>query len=133
MKPQVLAMPDDIATLVRIPLARLGLDPSDVTDDMVMCSLDYEDGTVVSMIVMCTAERGWFNRIKPVISLSFAELDANTRVVKVHFNETIPVPTGPSDLQFLVRFAAKVRATAWALAVTGGMGECLSLPGRPSV
>ena len=133
MKPQVLAMPDYIALLVRTPLARLGLDPSDATDDMVMCPLEYEDGTVVSIVVMCTAERGWFNRIKPVVSLSFVELGDNTKAMKVHLNETMAVPTGPSDLQFLTRFAAKIRATAWSLAVTGGMGECLSLPGRPAV
>lgn len=132
MKPQVLNMPDYIAKLVRGSLAQLGLESSDATDDMIMCPLIYESGATVSIIVMCTTERGWFNRIKPTISLSFVTLDGDTRATTVHFNETMSLPTGPSDLQFLLRFAATVRAAAWTLAVIGGMGECISLPGRPS-
>jgi hypothetical protein len=132
MKPHALAMPAYIASLVRTPLERMGLDPSDVTDDMIICPLVYEDGTVVSIVVMCTTQRGWFNRIKSVASLSFVELDEHARILKMHFNENMPLPTGPDDLPFIMRFAAKVRATAWALALTGNIGECLSLPGRPA-
>ena len=130
MKPQALAMPAHIASLTQTALGSMGLDPSDVIDDMVICRLQYEDGTVVSIVVMYTTQLGWFNRIKAVVSLSFVELDEHTSIAKVRFNETVPLPTGPNDLPFIMRFAAKVRATAWALAVTGNIGECLSLPGR---
>lgn len=130
MKLQALEMPGYVAALVRTPLARMGLEPSEVTDDMIMCQLDYESGAVVTIIVMCTTERGWFNRIRPVVSLSFVELDENTRAVKVHFNETMPVPTGPDDLQFYLRFGAKIKAIAYTLAITGNLGKCDSLPRR---
>lgn len=130
MTNRALAMPAYIADLVRMPLARLGLDPSDAADDVVTCLLTYEDGSELTVVVMCVGQRGWF-REKAVLLVSVAELDQNTRATRVHFRETMPVPKGPHDLQFAIQFSAKVRAIAWSLAATSGMGECVSLPGRP--
>ena len=130
MRQQALAIPLFVAVLVRTQLQSMGLMPDDVTDDMILCRLDYEQGSV-SIIVMYTTEHRWFRRAKPVVSLSLVEQDENTRAVKVHFNETMPIPSGSSDLQFSLRFAAKIKAMAWALAATTNLGECASLPGRP--
>ena len=54
-----LAMPDYIADLVHMPLIRLGLDTFS-GDDLITCPLTYEDGTELSMAIMCVANRGWF-------------------------------------------------------------------------
>jgi hypothetical protein len=127
---QALAMPDYVAQLVRLPLARMNLEPSEVEGDIVSCPLLYEDGTMLSLVVLCVSERGWF-REKPMLVLSIVALDQNTRAVRIYCRETISAPTGPSDLPFMIRLSAKVRANAWTLAVTEKMGECVSLPGRP--
>lgn len=60
MTNRALAMPAYIADLVRMPLARLGLDPSDADDDVVTCLLTYEDGSELTVVVMCVGQRGWF-------------------------------------------------------------------------
>lgn len=132
MKQQALAIPLFVAALVRTQLQSMRLLPNDVTDDMILCRLDYEHGSA-SIIVMYTTEQRWFRRTKPVVSLSLVEQDSQTRAVKVHFNETTPIPSGPNDLQFSLRLAVKIRAMAWALAATTNMGECVSLPGRPHI
>jgi hypothetical protein len=131
MTTRALAMPAYVAELVRLPLARLGLDASSAEEDMITCPVSYENGSTLSVVILCVAKRGWFNREKTMLLVSFVELDASTRVVQTFSNELMAIPTGQSDLLFTVRLAAKIRATAWSLAATTGMGECLDLPGRP--
>lgn len=132
MTNRALAMPEYVAQLVRMPLTRMKLGPSEAVDDIVSCSLVYENGTVLSLVVMCIAKRGWF-RETPMLLVSIVELDDNTRVVQVHSRETMAVPTDPDDVPFVLRFTAMVRAMAWTLAATSNIGECVSLPGRPAV
>ena len=57
MKTRALAMPQYVANAVRMPLVRMGLQPSEAQDDLVSCPLEYEDGTVLSLILMCIAKR----------------------------------------------------------------------------
>jgi hypothetical protein len=130
MTTRALAMPEYVAQLIRLPLARMKLEPSEAEDDIVSCSLLYANGTVLSLVVMCIAKRGWF-REKPMLVVSIVELDANTRAVQVHSRETMAVPTDPNDVPFMIRFVAMVRASAWTVAAISSMGECVSLPGRP--
>lgn len=129
MNSRALAMPEYVAELVRLTLVRLSLHPEPLQDDMVTCSLSYENGTVISLVVMCVAERRWF-RERPAVLVSFVELDQDTRATKVYHTETLTAPTGPGDFPFILHLATKVRARAWTLAVTAGLGECLDLPGR---
>lgn len=129
MTNRALAMPEYVAQLIRLPLARMKLEP-DAKDDIVSCSLVYENGVVLSLVVVCVAKRGWF-REKPMLIVSIIELDDNTRAVQVHSRETMAVPTDPDDLPFVLRFTSMVRAMAWTVAGTSNMGECVSLPGRP--
>lgn len=129
MTNRALAMPDYVAQLIRMPLARMRLTPSEAEDDIVSCSLVYENGTVLSLLVMCIGKRGWF-REKPMLAVSIIELNDDTGTVKVHSSETTDVPTDSSDLPFTLRLTAMVRAMAWTVASVSGMGECVSLPGR---
>ena len=120
-----LAMPDYVARLVRMPLAQMNLEPSDLEDDIVSCSLLYESGDVLSLVVMCIAKRGWF-RDKPMLVVSAVTMEGTPRTVKVHFRETMDLPTSPSDLLFTTRLSAKVRAIAWTISATSNMGKCLA-------
>jgi hypothetical protein len=131
MTTRALAMPEYVAQLIRLPLARMKLEPSEAEDDIVSCSLLYENGSVLSLVVMCIAKRGWF-REKPMLVVSIVALDETTRAVQVHSSETIAVPTDANDVLFMIRLVAMVRASAWTVAATSNMGECLSLPGRPT-
>lgn len=130
MTNRALTMPAYIARLITMPLKRMGLQPSEAQDDLISCPLQYEDGTVLSLVVMCIAKRRWF-REKPALVISAVTLEGSPRTVTVHLSETMDAPIGPDDLPFAVRLSAKVRAIAWTIAATGAMGECVSLPGRP--
>ncbi|RWK60688.1 hypothetical protein [Mesorhizobium sp.] len=130
MTNRALVMPDYVAELAKLCLAQLGLVPSDEHKDIITASLHYEDGTELSVIVMCLAQRSWF-REKPTVAVSIAKLDASMRATEIHLQEVMPVPYGPSDLQFLLALNTNIRAMAWAVAAVGGMGECVELP-RPS-
>lgn len=128
MKTRALAMPEYVAELIRLPLERMNLGPSQ-DNDIISCSLSYESGGVLSLVVMCIGLRRLF-RETPTLVISIVELDDNTRAVRVHSKETMPVPTGPDDLPFVLRFSALVRAMAWTLGATSNVGECISLPKR---
>jgi hypothetical protein len=130
MTNRALAMPDYVAQLIQLPLARMKLEPSEAEDDIVSCSLLYENGAVLSLVVMCVAKRGWF-REKPMLVVSIVELDEHTRAVQVHSRETMAVPTDPDDVLFVLRLTSMIRAMTWTVAATSNMGECISLPGRP--
>lgn len=128
MTTRALAMPDYVADLIVTTLNRMRLEPI-YEEDFISCGLLYEDGTALELIVMCVAKRRWL-RERPLLTLSAISRGNLTRAVQVHLRDTMDVPDGPNDLQFMVRLVAKVRATAWSLAETSRMGECLSLPGR---
>lgn len=130
MTDRVLTMPKYVARLITMPLERMGLQPSESQDDLISCPLRYEDGSVLSLVVMCIAKRGWF-RETPALVISAVTLEGSPRTAMVHFRDTMDYPTGPDDLPFAVRISTKIRAIAWTIAATGDMGECLSLPGRP--
>ena len=129
MTTRALAMPEYIAQLIRLPLVRMRLQPSEAEEDVINCSLLYENGTVLSLVAICIAKRGWF-RERPLLVVSIVKLDDNTRAVQVYYKETMAVPTDPDDVPFTLRFTAMVRAMAWTVAATSNMGECVSLPGR---
>lgn len=130
MTHRALAMPGYVAQLIRMPLARMKLEPSEAQDGTVSCSLLYGNGAVLSLVVMCIAQRRWFGE-KPMLVTSIVGLDDNTRAVQVHSRETMALPAEPDDIQFVLRFTAMVRAMAWTLAATRNVGECVSLPERP--
>jgi hypothetical protein len=50
---RALAMPEYVARLIRMPLARMKPEPSEAGDDIVSCSLIYENGAALSLVVMC--------------------------------------------------------------------------------
>ncbi|MER9160063.1 hypothetical protein [Mesorhizobium sp. M0715] len=122
-----LVMPDYVAQLAKLGLSQLGLIPSDEHKDVITASLRYQDGTQLSLIVMCIAQKGWL-REKPMVSVAIAKLDARMRSTDIYLREVMPVPYGPSDLKFLLALSANIRAMAWTVAATAGMGECLELP-----
>ena len=131
MNTKTLSMPEHVAALLALTLVRLGLPSPDTSEDAVSVPLKYEDGTELSVLILCVAQHRWLRRERPMILLSVAELDSTTRAVQVFARELMPLPQGPDDFPFMVRLAAKIRAIAWSIAATSGFGECVSLPGRP--
>ncbi|TIQ28738.1 MAG: hypothetical protein E5X48_31000 [Mesorhizobium sp.] len=125
-----LVMPDYVAELVKLCLTQLGLNPSDEHKDVITGPLRYQDGTELSVVVMCMAQKGWF-REKPMVSVAIAKLDASMRATDIYLREVMPVPYGPSDLQFLLALNTNIRAMAWTVAATAGLGECLEPPRSP--
>lgn len=131
MTNQALAMPNYVTQLLTMQLTRMGLQPH-AEADTVTCTLLYEDGSALSLIVLCVAKRRWLREC-PMLALTIASYDEGTRATDFYFNELMDVPSGPTDLRFTVVLASKVRAMAWSLAASGNRGKCLSLPGRPAV
>lgn len=130
MTHRALVMPDSVSELARLCLTQLGLVPSVEHKDIITASLRYGNGTELSVIVMCLAQRTWF-REKLTVAVSIAKLDASMKPTEIYLREMMPVPYGRSDLQFLLALNTNIRAMAWTIAATAGMGECTSLPGRP--
>ncbi|TPM99530.1 hypothetical protein [Mesorhizobium sp. B2-1-3A] len=122
-----LVMPDYVAELVKLCLTQLGLYPSDEHKDVITAPLRYQDGTELSVVIMCMAKKGWF-REKPMVSVAIAKLDASMRATDIYLREVMPLPYGPSDLPFLLALNTNIRAMAWTVAATAGLGECLELP-----
>lgn len=122
-----LVMPDYVTELVKLCLTQLGLNPSDEYKDVITAPLRYQDGTELSVVIMCMAQKGWF-REKPMVSVAIAKLDASMRATDIYLREIMPVPYGPSDLRFLLTLNTKIRAMAWTVAATAGMGACSELP-----
>lgn len=121
-------MPSYIADLIHMPLTRMGLDPFR-GDDMITCSLMYEDGTELGAAFMCVSQRRWF-RQRMVLMVSLVHVDHDTGAVTVHTRNTVECPTGPHDLEFVLLVPKLVSVIAWTQAARGTMGECLDLP-RP--
>ncbi|MGO4638973.1 hypothetical protein AB4Z43_11095 [Mesorhizobium sp. 2RAF45] len=121
-----LVMPDYVAELVKLCVTQLGLNLSDEHKDVITAPLRYQDGTELSVVIMCMAQKGWF-REKPMVSVAIAKLDASMRATDIYLREVMPVPYGPSDLQFLLALNTNIRAMAWTIAATAGLGECLEL------
>lgn len=130
MTTRVLVMPSYVNELVKMPLVRLGLNPSDAENDIVTCPLRFENGTKLSLVIICAAEKGWF-REKPVVWVSVAELDSNTRASKVYSRDSITYPSSPNDVLFTHKLSVKVRATVWSLVAIPEVGRCIDIQGPP--
>src|SRR5690349_21460696 len=100
MTSTALVMPHYIAELIELCLTRLGLNASAEHKDIITAPLRYEDGTELSVVIMCMTQKGWF-RQKPMVSVAIAKMDVGMRATEFYIWEMMPVPDGPSDLQFL--------------------------------
>lgn len=121
----LIEMPSYVAELITAPLRRMALDPF-IGDNLVTCPLLYEDGTELSFSVICMKRTSWFRSSSEVV-VSLVHLDDRTKHVEVFFRDVIPFPTGPHDFPFSVRISSLMRAMAWAVARTAGMGVCVDL------
>lgn len=127
MTNSALVMPDYVAELVKLCVTQLGLNPSDEHKDVITAPLRYQDGTELSVVIMCMAQKGWF-REKPMVSVAIAKLEASMRATDIYLREVMPVPYGPSDLQFLLALNTNIRVMAWTIVASAGLGEFLELP-----
>jgi hypothetical protein len=109
-------------------LTLIGLQPR-TQNDITICPLTYEDGSALSLLTMCIAKRGWFTET-PMLVISIAALDENTRVVQVYFKELMAVPVNDSDVPFLLRYGTMVKAMLVTHAKISNMGKLLNLRTR---
>ena len=128
MKHRALAMPEYVAKLTSLSLSLIGLQP-ETNEDVIICPLIYEDGSVLSLITVCVAKRGWFKET-PMLALSLAQLDEDTRAVTVYFKQLMTVPSDDSDLPCMLRYSAMVEAMLETHAKLGEMGKLLNLQRR---
>jgi len=96
---------------------------------MIICPLHYEDGTSLSLVTMCIAKRGWLYE-KAMVALSLVNLDENTRVVEVYFKQLMVFPSDDTDVQFLMRYGAMVKAMLVTHAKVSNMGKLVNLQRR---
>ena len=129
MTTRALAMPDYVVTLTSMQLTLIGLQPSEVQNDMIVCPLLYEDGGSLSLVTMCIAKRRWLYE-KAMVALSLVHLDENTRTTQVYFKELLPAPVDDSDLPFLMRYGSMVKAMLLTHAKTSDMGRLLNVRKR---
>lgn len=130
MTTHALAMPPPTKQLIILQLTTMGLDVSNPQREILVSPLSFEDGTVLLLVIMCASKRSWFTE-KPLLAIAVMSASNDMRPSKIYSRETMPMPSSPNDVQFMLRLAAKVTATVWSLAAVLDIGECVSLPGRP--
>ena len=130
MKQNALVMPAHVAKLITFTALKLGLTPSALEEDMITCPITYDGGTSLIVVVMCIGRRGWL-RQKAFVSVSLIASVPSARTNRVLSTDNITYPTDPHDIRFTVRLGSMIRASAWSVGISEGLGECLDLPGRP--
>lgn len=126
-----LQMPTDVAELIRWSMTRIGLQPVHDGADALVYDLEYEAGLTISVLLMCVSQHRWFRRPEQLIRVRFVEYDEQSQTMTDHIVRSLTCPMDSNDIRFAVELGSCIRAGGWALAVTLGMGECMSLDARP--
>lgn len=131
MTSRALAMPDHVATLTDQSLTLIGLQP-ETLNDVTVCPLLYEDGSALSLVTMCIAKRGWFYE-KPMLTVSLVGIDEETKIVKVYLKQLMVPPIDDTDVQFLMRYGAMVKAMLGTHSRSSNMGKLVNLRRRATI
>lgn len=123
-------MPDSTASLVGMCLERLELTPFQLDGDAIMFGLKYEDGSEPIFMIRSAVQIGMFRK-KPVVAIIAASANQDMSLRKVYLKTFMRAPMHKSDVLFMAELAMHVKTTAWAIAATEDMGECLHFAARP--
>lgn len=125
MKTYPLSMPRWVAELITLPMHQLGLTVTAIEQNVISCPINYEDGTEVSVLISCVARKRFLIQDAKFVSVTFAIMGSEYEVRRILHQDTMALPANSSDISFVFKLSAKVRAIGWSLAGTTEMGRCV--------
>ena len=132
MKYERMTMPDSTASLIWMALEQLELQPFKLDSETVVFGVQYEDGSEPIFMVRSVVQATWFRR-HPGVVIVAAAANEDMSLGKVFLQTFMRAPKHASDKQFVAELAMHIKSTAWAIAGTEDMGECVDFPGRPAI
>lgn len=125
-------MPDSTANLVWMALEQLELQPFKLDSETVVFGVKYEDGSEPIFMVRSVVQTAWFCR-HPGVVIVAAAANEDMSLDKVFLQTFMRAPKHASDTRFVAELAMHIKSTAWAIAGTEDMGECVDFPGKPPI
>ncbi|WP_417583070.1 hypothetical protein [Pelagibacterium sp.] len=126
-----MTMPNSTARLIWSSLERLELRPRRLDGETIVFATRYQDGTEVALMIRSIVQTSLFRR-SPAIAVVAASANQDWSMREVYLKTCISAPRNPDDLLFTAKLAIEIKSTAWAIAATGDMGDCLQFPGSPN-
>ncbi len=130
MKYERMKMPDGTAQLIYMSLDMLEVESFEMDEATIIFDVKYEGGVTLTFMVRTVRQQGLFQK-KPAVAIIATSLDEHMVVCKVHLRTFMRQPKHRSDVQFITEIGMHIKSTAWAIAATEGIGECVTFPGRP--
>lgn len=125
-------MPNSTSRLIWTFLERMELKPHRLDDETIVFAVRYQDGTEIAFMIRSIVQ-GMLLRKKPAIAVIAASANDDRSIREVYLSTAIAAPRHPDDVLFTAALAIEIKSTAWAIAATEGMGECLQFPRRPTL
>jgi len=123
-------MPESTASLVEMSLEQLQLTPFRLDEETFAFGLNFEDGSEPTFIIRSVMQAGLFRK-KAVVAIIAVSAHQDMSMRKVYLKTYMRAPTHQNDVLFMAELAMHIKSTAWAIAATEDIGECLHFPARP--
>ncbi|GEM_PF-6813455 len=130
MKYQRMIMPESTASLVEMCLEQLELTPFRLDAETFVFGLKFEDGSEPIFMIRSAIQAGLFRK-KPVVAIIAVSANQDMSLRKIYLKTYMRAPMHQSDVLFMAELAMHIKTTAWAIAGTEDIGECMHFPGRP--
>lgn len=124
-------MPEDTASLIRMCLDLLRVTAFDVDKSTIGFWAEFETGRCLFTVKSVTRKRLLSSTPLLCVTASADSLDVIPN--EVFLDSYMSVPRHKHDVVFMAKLAVEIKSTAWAVAGTEDMGECVSFPGRPTL
>ncbi len=112
---------NDTRRLIRLSLRGLGQDPEIDDAEGMGFQLDYESGLSLVLMFRGVLQKSFLRRVPRLYIALYQEVGEQVPVL--HFRETMALPRGPSDMDFLMAFTPKIVAMTRAVADSSGAGR----------
>ena len=122
---RTLQMPTGMSDLIQFALEPLQLSEFIIAEDVLTYRLRYENGQLLTLVILFVEERHMLLFFKAVISFAIVDMDDEGRNRATYLRRSIERPSGPNDMEFCTRLVAQVAAMKRAVADDLGAGERL--------
>jgi len=127
---KVSIMPEDIVGLVHMSLDLMQVEAFPIDVSTIGFWADFEKGRC--LFTMQSITRRGLLKSTPMLKVSARAVD-RPAAAQTLLEGFIPAPRHPHDVIFMAKLAVEIKSTAWAVAATEDIGECMTFPGRPQL
>ena len=122
---RTLQMPTGMSELIQFALEPLQLSEFIMAEDVLTYRLHYENGQVLTLVILFVEERHLLLFSKAVISFAIVDMDDEGRNRATYLRRSIQRPRGPHDMEFCTHLMARVFAMTCTVEDDVGAGERL--------